>query len=264
VSPHKTNEAVPTEENAVAPCDDRQPIQIPVQPHERVAVSMAADQTNLLFNDLAHLGEQQLKYLNENSVVEKYDPPSANLDVCIDNFNLYDHDSTGVLHDSTAITGFLSKLVGRAVEESETSALVEQWKRKRAVEEEESEPSLLQLLQLGREWQVDLLAFRCPFALAWWGTKRQRPPTESRPMTLAELRQVRLEIDHRCTRENWSNTWDGETLAPETVSLYDFAHYAILPQTVPAGVLLDGLSDQQLQQWNAGTVISQCGLDQKR
>ena len=82
-------------------------------------------------------------------------------------------------------------------------------------------------------------------------------------MNLAELRQVRLEIDHRCTRENWSNTWDGETLAPETVSLYDFAHYAILPQTVPAGVLLDGLSDQQLQQWNAGTVISQCGSDEK-
>lgn len=176
----------------------------------------------------------------------------------IDEFIRVDQHSTGMLGVREA-TQFLSLVVGQAVEQSEVSAMLGPHLK---------EISLLQLLQklLGKQWKIDQQPHRTLFAAAWWFIgrfTRPRAPAELRPMTLAELRQVRHEVQQRCVSEHWASTSSCKALSAGNTSLNDFAHYAILPETVPDGVLLSGLLEEQLEQWGAGTIISQRGADKR-
>merc|ERR1712166_855552 len=127
--------------------------------------------------------------------------PSEDLQFYIDDFIRVDQHSTGMLGVREA-TQFLSIVVGQAVEQSEVSALLGP---------QVKEISLLMLLQqlLGKQWKIDQKPHRSLFAVVWWFIgrfKRPRAPAELRPMTLAELRQVRQEVQQRCVSECWAST----------------------------------------------------------
>ena len=52
-----------------------------------------------------------------------------------------------------------------------------------------------------------------------------------RAMTLEELRAVRALIVSNCVKYNWKSSWDGSTLRPEDVNLYDLNSLVIKPLT---------------------------------
>ena len=54
---------------------------------------------------------------------------------------------------------------------------------------------------------------------------------EHRAITLPQLRAVKAHIGRRCPAEGWT-TWQGESLMPATVALYDVNTFVILPGTV--------------------------------
>jgi len=65
--------------------------------------------------------------------------------------------------------------------------------------------------------------------------------TEERAMRITDLRAVAEIIEKRCEKEGWVSTFDGSTLTPQIVNLYDLNYYLIQPSTVPEGVILKGL-----------------------
>ena len=59
---------------------------------------------------------------------------------------------------------------------------------------------------------------------------RESIPVEERGITLAQLRRVYAQIEHRCLREGWKNR-DGKQLQPAEVNLYDLNKYLLMPDT---------------------------------